>query len=128
MKECIPIYTHYKDEPERRGTYIFKERKFYRPRCPLLKNWHKRELIALEIDLIGRLEQLSCLFLSFAIRKEYIFYGGMDVIITLEEFKKYAVIKDIGVPDRRKQYVFNLRQHFERLNKKKEDAKQTRLF
>lgn len=117
-KDGIPIMTYYKLKPERRGT-LKNDGTFYRPKAPVIKN-----SVLLELDVIGTLEQHRAKKISFAIRNEIYKYGGLDIEVELEDFKAHSTIVYMGNPDKRKQYLYSLPEHF----KREQQSKQGSLF
>lgn len=111
MKQII--YSYYKvGKKEKRGT--FEDGVFYRDRVPTI--WDK--FIALELDVIEQLEKLGCIHLDFDLR------NGMKIRTTIERFKG-SPIKEMGKPDRRKQYLFEISQASV---KPKDDPRQGDMF
>ena len=111
MKQII--YSYYKvGKKEKRGT--FSNGVFFRNRVPVI--WDR--YIALELDVIEQLEKLGCAYLDFDLR------DGKKIRTTIERFKG-SPIKDMGKPDKRKQYLFDIQQAS---IKPKDDPKQPDFF
>jgi hypothetical protein len=111
------IYSYYKQgKKEKRGTY--DNGVFIRSRTPLV--WDR--YIALEPDVIEQLEKLGCVRMEFTLRDEK---RKVKVVETTIERFKGSTIKEIGKPDKRPQYLFDVDQA---KLKPKDDPRQGDLF
>jgi hypothetical protein len=91
------IYTGYKEtEKFRRGS--FSKGVFYRPNAPLVRG----KYLSLEPDVIKKLEKLNCEILEFTLR------NGEKITIPLQKFKDMSKLMEIGNPDKRIQYFFDI--------------------
>jgi hypothetical protein len=90
----MTIYSHYKKPKVRRGT--LDAGVFYRDNTPLVFD----KFISLEPDVLDQLERLGCTRLRFRTR------DNNEFITTLAKFKA-AQVRDIGVPDKRPQHLYD---------------------
>ena len=90
------IYTHYKNGYEKRGTFL--NFVFRRDSCPYIWN----HFIALEPDVLTQLQERNCVRLMFKMR------DGKNFNIGLKEFQNGSMQREIGSPDKRLQYLYDI--------------------
>lgn len=97
------IYTYYKRKKEQRGTLSGDI--FYRYGTPLIKDRY----VSLEPDVLDNLAQRGCKTIRFILRPNLVkFVGQESVDVPLEDYKKHSWSVEMGIPDKRKQYIFDI--------------------
>lgn len=104
--------------------YVTSDARFIRPDAPLIPLQGEFRFLSLEPNVLEQLALIDVTNMEFEIRAKYQTYGNRTIKITVDEFKKFSHLAELGPPsDVRVQWIFNIAKYDAAMLKKKNQLK-----
>lgn len=104
--------------------YVTEDGRFVRPDAPLIPLQGDFRFLSLEPNVLEQLNLIAVTNMEFEIRAKYQTYGNRTIKVTVDEFKKFSHLAELGPPsDVRVQWIFNIAKYDAAMLKEKNQLK-----